>query len=294
MTRPLDPRATRRSALALGGTSALALVLAACGPAQQRGADGQVAPASGAASDGGGSPAAEDLLQRITSTKRVRIGLEGTYRPYAFHDDSGALVGFEKEIADAIAQQLGATPEYIETEWDSLIAGLDVDKYDLVINNVGITPERQEKYLFTQPYARSVGRVAVPQDSDIRTLADLEGRRAAQSATSNWAAQMTDLGAQILPVQGFAEAMELLTAGRADATANDIVSFQTYQEEHPDAPFRLLEEELPGDTEVGIILPRGQEPLQQRLDEILTSLQEDGTLTRIYTEWTGVDLSPTA
>lgn len=278
----VDFRTTRRTALALGSSAGLAALLAACGPAQNRGADGSVA------SDGGD---AGDLLETIQSTKKVRIGLEGTYKPYAYHDGS-ELVGFEKEIADALAKGLGATPEYIETEWDSLIAGLDVNKYDFVINNVGITPERQEKYLFSQPYARSVGRVAVPKDSDIQTLADLKGRTAAQSATSNWAAQMTKLGAEIQPVQGFAEAIELLVQGRVDATGNDIVSFTSYLDEKPDADFRLLDEELPDDSTVGVIFRKDQEPLQKKVDEILTTLKSDGTLKAIFEKWVGTDLTP--
>lgn len=274
---------TRRTALALGSTSALAALLAACGPAQNRDASGSAAPTS---ADAG------DVLERIRSTKKVRIGVEGTYKPYAFHDDSGALVGFEKEIADAIAQGLGAEPEYIETEWDSLIAGLDVDKYDLVVNNVGITPERQEKYLFSQPYARSVGRVAVPTSSDIQTLEQVSGRSAAQSATSNWAQQMEGLGATILPVQGFAEAIELVIQGRADATANDIVSFQTYLTDKPDAPFRLLDAELPDQTQIGVIMRKDQQALGEAVDGIIAQMKGDGSLSAIYQSWVGTDLTP--
>lgn len=274
---------TRRTALALGSTSALAALLAACGPAQNRDASGSAAPTS---ADAG------DVLERIRSTKKVRIGVEGTYKPYAFHDDSGALVGFEKEIADAIAQGLGAEPEYIETEWDSLIAGLDVDKYDLVVNNVGITPERQEKYLFSQPYARSVGRVAVPTGSDIQTLEQISGRSAAQSATSNWAQQMEGLGATILPVQGFAEAIELVIQSRADATANDIVSFQTYLKDKPDAAFRLLDGELPDQTQIGVIMRKDQQALGEAVDGIIAQMKGDGSLSAIYQQWVGTDLTP--
>ena len=272
------PRPTRRLALALSGTSVLA-VLAAC---SSEGGSG--------ASDGGGS--GEDVLARIQESGTVRIGLEGTYRPYAFHDGSGELVGFEKEIADRIAEGLGATPEYVETEWDSLIAGLDVDRYDLVVNNVGITPEREEVYAFSEPYARSIGRVAVPADSEVQTLAELDGARSAQTATSNWAAQMEELGAEVVPVQGFAEAIELVLQGRADATANDLISFQTYQEEHPEATFRLLDEELPDETTVGVIMQQGQEPLLTEVNAILEEMKQDGSLTAIYEEWVGQDITP--
>ena len=268
------PRPSRRLALALGGVS-IAAVLAAC------------------SSDGdAGSEGGDDILARIQESGTIRIGLEGTYRPYAFHDETGELVGFEKEIADKIADGLGVEPEYIETEWDSLIAGLDVDRYDLVLNNVGITPERQEKYDFTEPYAQSIGRIAVPADSEVQTVEELEGKRSAQTATSNWAQQMEALGAEIVPVQGFAEAIELVIQGRADATANDFVSFQTYQEEHPDAAFRLLDAELPTDVTVGVIMQKDQEPLLAEVNRVLDELKSDGSLTAIYEEWVGQDITP--
>src|SRR5699024_8351662 len=166
-------RPSRRPTLAARGLG-IAAMLAAC----SSGGSG-----SGGGSDGGsGGSDGQDVLARIQESGTVRIGVEGTYRPYAFHDDSGELVGFEKEIADAIAEGLGATAEYIETEWDSLIAGLDVDRYDVVINNVGITEERDQAYAFSEPYAQSIGRIAVPEDSDIETVEDLEGAQAAQTA----------------------------------------------------------------------------------------------------------------
>lgn len=277
------PALTRRTALALGSGGALAAVLAACGQSQNRDASGSAAPTSASAGN---------LLKSIQSSKKVRIGVEGTFKPYAYHDDQGQLVGFEKEIADAIAAGLGATAQYVETEWDSLIAGLDVNKYDLVINNVGITDERKKKYLFSAPYARSIGRVAVPKDSPIQTLEELKGKNAAQSATSNYAAQMQALGATILPVQGFAEAIELVVQGRADATANDLVTFQTYLKDKPDANFRLLDPELPDETDSGVIMRKGQEPLQKKVDEVLATLKSDGTLKGIYEKWVGTDLTP--
>lgn len=287
------PRPTRRIALTAGGAS-IAALLAACGSEDPtRGAGG---PGGSGGSDGGGGGGSvdEDILARIQENGSIRIGLEGTYRPYAFHDDSGELVGFEKDIADKIAEGLGVTPEYIETEWDSLIAGLDVDRYDLVINNVGITEERQQKYAFTEPYAQSIGRIAVPEDSEVQTAEELEGKRSAQTATSNWAQQMEKLGAEIVPVQGFAEAIELVVQGRVDATANDFISFQTYQEEHPDAAFRLLDAELPTDVTVGVIMQQEQQPLLDAVDEILADMKEDGSLAAIYEQWVGQDITPEA
>lgn len=290
-------RPNRRSVLALATAAAGTAVLAACSSEGSRaagpgdaGAAGATAGSSGG-SDYGATPA-ENQLAAIQEAGVIRIGLEGNYRPYSFHDETGELVGFEVDFAREIAAALGVEPDFVETKWDSLIAGLDVNKYDIVINNIAPTDERAEVYDFTVPYLRAVGRVAVAEDSDLQTLADLAGRRAAQTPTSNYGVQMEDLGAEIVPVGGFAEAIQLLETGRADATANGYVSFATYRQEQPDATFRLLDEELPVSTEAVVLLHQDQEELQARLDEIITTLLDDSTLAGIYEDYVGMDLSP--
>ena len=64
------------------------------------------------------------------------IGTEGTFAPFSYHDDNDNLVGYDVEVSEALAKEL-------EVKWDSLIAGLDSDKYDLVTNQVAITAERK-------------------------------------------------------------------------------------------------------------------------------------------------------
>lgn len=250
----------RRSLLAASGASLVAAVLAACS-------------ADGGSVDG-----------------PLKVGIEGTYRPYGFHDENGKLVGFEVEIATAIAKGLGREIQWVETKWDSLLAGLDNGQYDFVINNVSITEERKEVFDFSTPYAKAVGRVAVPSDSEITSVSQIPGKTAAQSATSNWGKLMEESGATLVPVQGFAEAIELIQTGRADLTANDVVAFETYLAEHPEADFKLLEEDLATEILVGIAFKKGNELLGQ-VNEQLEKLKSDGTLTEIYTRWVGVDLS---
>jgi L-cystine transport system substrate-binding protein len=288
-------RLNRRTLLSLATAAAGTAVLAACGAdGSDRGTGGAGGATDGATGGGAGNGArpAENQLAAVQEAGVLRIGLEGNYRPYSYHDETGALVGMEVEIGRELAAGLGVEPEFIETKWDSLIAGMDVNKYDIVINNIAPTPERAEVYAFTVPYIRTIGRVAVAEDSDLQTLADLEGARAAQTATSNFAGAMEELGAEIVPVGGFAEAVELLATGRADATANDYVSFDTYRKEQPDAAFRLLDEELPDQSDSVVLLHQDQEELQTRLDEIIATLSEDGTLSGIFEEYVGLDLTP--
>lgn len=90
-------------------------------------------------------------LDQIKQAAVFKVGTEGTYAPFTYHDASGALVGFDVEIAKAIAERLGVKAEFLEGKWDGLIAGLDAERYDAVINQVGITEERRPSMISPIP-----------------------------------------------------------------------------------------------------------------------------------------------
>jgi cystine transport system substrate-binding protein len=127
-------------------------------------------------------------LDQIKADGVLKIGTEGTYAPFTYHDENNKLVGFDVEIGEAIAAKLGVKPEFLEGKWDGLIAGLDANRYDAVINEVGITEARKAKYAFSDPYIASKAVLIVKSDNDqIKTFADLKGKKSAQSLTSNFA-----------------------------------------------------------------------------------------------------------
>lgn len=265
--------ASRRTVLATTGVALVAASLAACG-----GSDSTSPEADGSTA----SPSEE-----------LTIGLEGVYKPYNFHDESGKLTGFEVEIAEAIAKKLGRTPRFVEAKWDGLLAGLDTGQYDMVINNVVVNDERKKAFDFSTPYAQAVGKIGVPTGSDIASLEDVKGKRAAQTTTSNWAELMRDAGAEIIPAPGFAEAVELVASGRADVTANEVVAFDSYLEEHPDAPITVLDEPIPTELNIAVAFKKGSD-LTAEVNTAVKALLDDGTISGIYTDWLGEDLSPKA
>ena len=103
---------------------------------------------------------AGDDLASIKSAGVIKIGTEGTYAPFTYHDESGQLTGFDVEIGQAIAKHIGVKPEFVEGKWDGLIAGLDANRYYAVINEVAITDARRAKYDFSR-LAASIAREVV-------------------------------------------------------------------------------------------------------------------------------------
>lgn len=257
------------------------------------GTTGLLAACSGGnGSSAGSAQSSSNLLESIKSAGKIRIGVEGTYRPYTYHDASGKLAGFEYDIAETLAKDLGVTAEYIETPWDSLIAGVDAGRYDIVLNNVAPTEERKKKYDFSVPYAHSRARVGVKKDSSLKNTSEISGHTAAQSATSNYRKLVEERGATIIEVTGFDEAIEQVLTGRAELTANDSVSFAEYFKEHPDANLRLLEGEVGPGTNVAVLLPKNQTALKDAIDASIKKHLGNGDFKAIFEKHVSEDLSP--
>jgi len=238
-----------------------------------------------------GAVFAGETLSAVQSSGELRIGTEGTYAPFTYHDGANKLVGFDVEIGEAVAAKLGVKPVFVEGKWDGLIAGLDARRYDAVINQVGITEQRKQKYDFSQPYIVSKAVLIVRDDNtDIQDFADLRGKRAAQSLTSNYAAMATEAGAELLGTNGFDESVQLVLTKRADATINDSLSFLDFKKQKPDAPVKIAAEKEDSAAS-GIIVRKGDPEFVAALDKALEEIKADGTYQAIADKYFGQDVS---
>jgi len=238
-----------------------------------------------------GAAVAADDLAAIKEAGVLRIGTEGTYAPFTYHDESGKLVGFDVEIGEAVAARLSVKPEFVEGKWDGLIAGLDANRYDTVINQVGITDKRKEKYDFSKPYIVSKAVLIVrSDDEDIKGFADLKGKKSAQTLTSNFGALATASGAELVGTNGFDESIQLVLTRRADATINDSLSFLDFKKHKPDAPVKIAAQKEDADAS-GIIVRKGQAELIGAIDKALDDIKADGTYQKIADKYFGEDVS---
>ncbi|MBP9569002.1 MAG: amino acid ABC transporter substrate-binding protein [Aeromonadaceae bacterium] len=233
---------------------------------------------------------AQSSLDDIKSAGVLKIGTEGTYAPFSYHDASGKLVGFDVEIGEAIAKKIGVQAEFVEGKWDGLIAGIDAKRYDVVINQVSVSPERQAKYDFSTPYITSKAVVLVKSDSAIASFADLKGKKAAQSLTSNFGKLAQAAGAELVATDGFNQSVELVLSGRADATINDSISFLDFKKHKPDAPLKIAATQDNADH-AAVLLAKGQPELLAAINEALASSQQDGTYLQISNKYFGADVS---
>lgn len=279
----------RRTFISLMSVMAAAGVLTLAGCSSNSGSS---AAASGAASSAASTGAADQLAAIQTNGKLV-VALEGAWQPWSYHDESDTLVGYDVEVSCAIAEKLGVEPEYVESDWDSLFAGLDAGRFDIVCNGVEVTDERAKTYDFTTPYGYIHTALAVRKDNeDIKSFEDLKGKTTANSLASTYMELAESYGATVQGIDTLEETIQLLTAGRIDATLNADVSFYDYLNVHPDADFKLVAQTEDA-SHVAIPVRKGDDSasLLEAINTAIEELRADGTLKALGEKYFGQDIS---
>jgi cystine transport system substrate-binding protein len=279
----------RRTFISLMSVMAAAGVLTLAGCSSNSGSS---AAASGAASSAASTGAA-DQLAAIQATGKLVVALEGAWQPWSYHDESDTLVGYDVEVSRAIAEKLGVEPEYVESDWDSLFAGLDAGRFDIVCNGVEVTDERAKTYDFTTPYGYIHTALAVRKDNeDIKSFEDLKGKTTANSLASTYMELAESYGATVQGIDTLEETIQLLTAGRIDATLNADVSFYDYLNVHPDADFKLVAQTEDA-SHVAIPVRKGDDSasLLEAINTAIEELRADGTLKALGEKYFGQDIS---
>ena len=279
----------RRTFISLMSVMAAAGVLTLAGCSSNSGSS---AAASGAASSAASTGAA-DQLAAIQANGKLVVALEGAWQPWSYHDESDTLVGYDVEVSRAIAEKLGVEPEYVESDWDSLFAGLDAGRFDLVCNGVEVTDERAKTYDFTTPYGYIHTALAVRKDNeDIKSFEDLKGKTTANSLASTYMELAESYGATVQGIDTLEETIQLLTAGRIDATLNADVSFYDYLNVHPDADFKLVAQTEDA-SHVAIPVRKGDDSasLLEAINTAIDELRADGTLKALGEKYFGQDIS---
>ncbi|PAV30842.1 amino acid ABC transporter substrate-binding protein [Virgibacillus profundi] len=225
-----------------------------------------------------------NLLSDIEESGVLRVGFEGTYPPFNFLEGEN-YDGFDVDIANELADRLGVETEFFATKWDSLIGGLDADKFDVIIAQMTVTEERKKNVDFTDPYVVTGSVLITREDTEgISVLEDIKGKKVGVGGGTTFeeVANSVD-GADVKLYKSVNDYIQDLLNERLDVIINDqlLMSYNIQEEE---LPVKIVSDILNKD-EIGMAVKKGSDELVERLNQELADMKEDGTYEEIYKKW---------
>jgi polar amino acid transport system substrate-binding protein len=227
-------------------------------------------------------------LDRIRARGELRWGAdEQGGEPYAYEDPArgGALVGFEVDLAGALAGTLGVGATFVQSDWSTLIPSLERGTFDVALNGIEVTPARAARVAFTRPYYLFAEQlVARRGDARIRDTGSLRGLRVGTLASTQAWDLVRKAGAVAVPYEGVDEPFVDLEHGRTDAVVLDDVIVGRYLTRHPGLA-------VVGDVAQGsyaIAVRPQDDDLRRALDQALGQLIDSGSWRQTLARW-GLD-----
>lgn len=218
-------------------------------------------------------------LDVIRASGTLIVATEGAYAPFNYFQD-GRLTGFEVALGNAVAKKMGLAIEWKVLAFDTLLAGLQQDRWDLVAASFATTPERARAVTFTDPYYCS-GGVIVTRDASLHSAASLAGKTVAVQTGSTYLAYVQRIPG-IRDVRNFpqdTDARSALVSGRVDAWVSDRFVVKAALRANPKAKLHsgddLYVEQMAGAVKKGNLL------LAAAINQVLAALMRDGTYQNI-------------
>lgn len=254
---------------------------------------GMVVSVAAGCSGGDSEGASDESAAAVTTVEdgSFTCAMSGEYRPFNFFDDAGDLVGFDVDICSAIAAELGLEPAPVTGPFNTLLAGLQSDRYDAIVGSMSATDERREQVDFTEPYYETGAQLFVSEGSSITGVDDLDDATVGVALGTTFEEYARDLPgvSDVTTYQADVDALRDLEAGRVDAVITQ--GFMgLYLAKNADIGIVAVGDPLFPDV-ASIAVSKSNPELLAAVDEALVEIREDGTYSEISNEWFGEDLS---
>lgn len=226
----------------------------------------------------------------------LQVATDGTYYPNSYHDaDTNELTGFQVEILREIAERLDLEIEFTEMGVDGMLTSLNSEQIDISALGIDRDGEDSDKYNFTIPYKHSFGAMVVREsdDSEIETLEDLEGKKAAGAATTSYMKVARHFGAEEVIYDNATNDQYLwdVANGRTDVVLNDYYGQVMATNALPEIPVKV-HDIFYNPSESNFAIKLGNDELTENVNDQLKAMKEDGTLTELSQEfYNGEDVS---
>ena len=237
-----------------------------------------------------------DAWNKIEERGSIIVGLDDTFVPMGFRDNSGEFTGFDVEMAREAIRRIGSDIEFQPVDWNLKEQELDSGNIDMIWNGYSINDERKEKVNFTKPYLDNKQIIVALNESDINTKADLKGRIVATQNSSSSLAAIEAEGAlpdfkngEAILFDTYNEAFMDLEAKRVEAVVADAVLARYYIAERGEEKYKIVDGDF-GDEEYGVGLRKSDKTLLEKLNKALDEMKADGTAEAISVKWFGENI----
>lgn len=234
---------------------------------------------------GCGGPAEGDALERIRARGELVVATEAEFPPFESVDATGRIVGFDVDLAQALADDLGVRLVLRNVRFEAIIPELLSGKADLILSGLTVTEERRRSVRFSEPYFYTITCLLVRRglEGQVRSVSDLDdpARTLAvkEGTTGEAAARAKAPRARRVSHKTENAAALDVAEGRADAFLYDLSSVRQHQRQHPERTF-LIETPITYEPYAAAFRPEDA-PLAERMDRLLAALRADGRLRRI-------------
>ncbi|WP_415812995.1 transporter substrate-binding domain-containing protein [Mesobacillus thioparans] len=211
----------------------------------------------------------------------------GEFKPFSVTDGSGKMTGFDIDVAEAVAKELGLEPNQKKFKFASIVEGVKSGRFDAAVASHTINEDRLKAVDFSTPYYYSGPQIFVRPDSDVEKLSDLEGLEIAVSKGSTYAKTAEEVTDNIVLYDSDVTALEALANGRHDAVITDFITGK----EAMGAGLKIEGKELLGRSEQAIAIAKDNDELLKKVNEALETLRENGTLKEISEKYFGEDIT---
>lgn len=229
----------------------------------------------------------------LISAGTLTVGTSGSYPPYTFVTDAGELTGYDVDVITEIADRLGLTPDIQAVDFNALLAGLTAGRYDAVASAISIEDDESPDYLLTDATLVDGVTLLVMADSDIESLADLDGKvLGGPTGTAAFDTMERDVEGdwEVVTFPGFAEAVQGLKDGRVDALA--VTHLLGNYITTDDDSLRVLDD-IVGEFHSGIaVSSKGGDALKAAMDAAIADMLEDGTIEDLQQKYFGTVALP--
>ncbi|QGW75552.1 transporter substrate-binding domain-containing protein [Pseudomonas alkylphenolica] len=225
------------------------------------------------------------------AAEKLKMGIEAAYPPFNNKDASGQVVGFDKDIGDALCAKMKVECEVVTSDWDGIIPALNAKKFDFIVSSLSITDERKQAVDFTDPYYSNKQQFIAPKNVDFKTDdASLAGKTLGTQRATQAAIWLDDHGGmdgkfKVSLYDTQENAYLDLTSGRVDALLADKYANYDWLKSEAGKNYEFKGEPVNESDKVGIAVRKGDNELRNKLNAALKEIVADGTYEKINNKY---------